>query len=65
MARKPSHLGRTLRKSREAGKLSDSPIVGFESRDLNDEELAAIAKRKQEQADRLARIAARAQGKEV
>lgn len=64
--RKPSHLGRTLRQAREAGRIQDdSPIVRLESRDLNDDEKAQIAKRKEEQAARLARIAARARGEEV
>jgi hypothetical protein len=61
--RKPNHLGRTVRQLREAGKIDESPIVRIENRELNDEEKATIAKRQEEQAARLARIAARAKGK--
>jgi G:T/U-mismatch repair DNA glycosylase len=57
--RKPRHLGRTL------SNMGASPVVKVENRELNDEERAAIAKRKEEQKARLARIAARAAGEEV
>ena len=59
MARKPSHLGRTLRNA------GHGPVVSVESRELNDDEKAAIQAKKDEQAARLARIAARARGEEV
>ncbi len=57
--RKPRHLGRTL------SNMGASAVVKVENRELNDEEKAVIAQRKQEQADRLARIAARARGEEA
>lgn len=59
MARKPSHLGRTLRN------MDASAVVHLETRKLNEEELSAIETAKQAQAARLARIAARARGEEV
>lgn len=62
MARKPSHLGRTLR---NAGKLDESPVVRLVSRELTDEEQARIAASQDAQKARLARIAARARGEEV
>lgn len=62
MARKPSHLGRTLRNS---GKLADSPIVRMETRDLNEDEKARLATKEAERVARLERIAARARGEEV
>lgn len=52
--RKPSHLGKTLRNR------GTSPIVHIENRPLNEDEKEVLAKRAEEQAARLARIAERA-----
>lgn len=58
--RKPSHLGRTLRNAGLGG-----TVVHVESRELNDEEKAQIEATKKAQAERLARIAARAKGEQA
>lgn len=58
--RKPSHLGRTLRNAGLGG-----TVVKIENRELNDEEKEQLAKRKEEQAARLARIAARSRGEQA
>lgn len=59
--RKPNHLGRTLRKQIA----ENGAVVSMETRELTEDEKAAIQRRKDEQAARLARIAARARGEEV
>lgn len=58
--RKPSHLGRTLRNAGLGG-----TVVRVESRELNEEEKAQIAEAQRKQAERLARIAARAKGEQA
>ena len=58
--RKPNHLGRTLRNAGLGG-----TVVKIENRELNDEEKEQLAKRKEEQAARLARIAARSRGEQA
>lgn len=60
MVRKSNSLGRTVRSLRESGKISDNGVLSVENRPLNEDEKAVIAKRAEEQAARLARIAERA-----